>query len=112
MSSASTMVWMSASMRVSLWSGDMYRLSTRRASLPCRGIRSAPRSFASLDRGGQRTLNAGHPLNGAVAQLGERIVRNDEVRGSIPLSSTNYLSGADRGCQNWLLWERSLRGHK
>ncbi len=26
--------------------------------------------------------------NGAVAQLGERIVRNDEVRGSIPLSST------------------------
>ncbi len=27
--------------------------------------------------------------SGAVAQLGERIVRNDEVRGSIPLSSTN-----------------------
>ena len=26
--------------------------------------------------------------NGAVAQLGERVVRNDEVRGSIPLSST------------------------
>ena len=24
---------------------------------------------------------------GAVAQLGERVVRNDEVRGSIPLSS-------------------------
>ncbi len=30
-----------------------------------------------------------HPLDGAVAQLGERVVRNDEVRGSIPLSSTN-----------------------
>jgi integrase len=30
-----------------------------------------------------------HPPNGAVAQLGERVVRNDEVRGSIPLSSTN-----------------------
>src|SRR5688572_10202926 len=29
-----------------------------------------------------------HPLDGAVAQLGERVVRNDEVRGSIPLSST------------------------
>jgi hypothetical protein len=33
------------------------------------------------------------PLNlvsdlGAVAQLGERVVRNDEVRGSIPLGST------------------------
>src|SRR3546814_10450196 len=27
-------------------------------------------------------------LTGAVAQLGERIVRNDEVRGSIPLGST------------------------
>ena len=26
---------------------------------------------------------------GAVAQLGERLVRNEEVRGSIPLSSTN-----------------------
>src|SRR5690606_18409908 len=27
--------------------------------------------------------------DGAVAQLGERVVRNDEVRGSIPLSSTS-----------------------
>jgi hypothetical protein len=27
--------------------------------------------------------------SGAVAQLGERVVRNDEVSGSIPLSSTN-----------------------
>ena len=27
--------------------------------------------------------------NGAVAQLGERVVRNDEVRGSIPLGSTS-----------------------
>ena len=33
-------------------------------------------------------------MDGAVAQLGERVVRNDEVRGSIPLGSTikiNYL---------------------
>ena len=28
-------------------------------------------------------------LGGAVAQLGERLVRNEEVRGSIPLGSTN-----------------------
>ena len=28
-------------------------------------------------------------LHGAIAQLGERIVRNDEVVGSIPTSSTN-----------------------
>ncbi len=34
-------------------------------------------------------VNAAHPLDGAVAQLGERVVRNDEVRGSIPLGSTN-----------------------
>jgi hypothetical protein len=31
--------------------------------------------------------------NGAVAQLGERVVRNDEVSGSIPLGSTTSLSG-------------------
>ena len=30
------------------------------------------------------------PWCGAVAQLGERVVRNDEVRGSIPLSSTSF----------------------
>ena len=29
------------------------------------------------------------PWWGAVAQLGERLVRNEEVSGSIPLSSTN-----------------------
>ena len=29
------------------------------------------------------------PSVGAVAQLGERLVRNEEVRGSIPLGSTN-----------------------
>ncbi len=29
---------------------------------------------------------------GAVAQLGERVVRNDEVVGSIPIGSTIYLS--------------------
>jgi hypothetical protein len=28
------------------------------------------------------------PFGGAVAQLGERLVRNEEVRGSTPLGST------------------------
>ena len=32
---------------------------------------------------------------GAVAQLGERVVRNDEVRGSIPLGSTKFPLFAD-----------------
>jgi hypothetical protein len=32
------------------------------------------------------------PPCGAIAQLGERIVRNDEVVGSIPTSSTNLLN--------------------
>ena len=30
------------------------------------------------------------PRRGAIAQLGERIVRNDEVVGSIPTSSTKF----------------------
>ena len=46
-----------------------------------------------LDSVGCSTLNARHPLDGAVAQLGERVVRNDEVRGSIPLSSTSRIDG-------------------
>ena len=33
-------------------------------------------------------------LQGPVAQLGERIVRNDEVVGSIPTSSTNIYAGS------------------
>ena len=32
------------------------------------------------------------PVSGAIAQLGERIVRNDEVVGSIPTSSTMFPS--------------------
>ena len=33
--------------------------------------------------------------NGAVAQLGERVVRNDEAVGSIPISSTNTAKASD-----------------
>ncbi len=34
--------------------------------------------------------------DGAIAQLGERVVRNDEVVGSIPSGSTIYLSHRER----------------
>jgi hypothetical protein len=54
----------------------------------CGKCRRRRRLSEPLDSHGGRTLNARHRWNGAVAQLGERIVRNDEVRGSIPLSST------------------------
>jgi hypothetical protein len=33
--------------------------------------------------------------NGAVAQLGERVVRNDEVVGSIPISSIIFISSLE-----------------
>ncbi len=36
------------------------------------------------------------PLSGAVAQLGERVVRNDEVVGSIPIGSTISFRSAFR----------------
>jgi uncharacterized protein len=42
-----------------------------------------------LDRPKAGTLSA--PLPGAVAQLVERLVRNEEVSGSIPLGSTRNL---------------------
>src|SRR5271163_3895614 len=42
------------------------------------------------------------PMAGAVAQLGERLVRNEEVRGSTPLGSTNL-----RG-QGRFGWQASL----
>jgi hypothetical protein len=40
-----------------------------------------------LTRGARSEIGPA-PHGGAVAQLGERLVRNEEVRGSIPLSST------------------------
>ena len=47
----------------------------------------APTMRHALDREGRRHNDP--PPDGAVAQLGERDVRNVEVRGSIPLCSTN-----------------------
>ena len=46
-----------------------------------------------------RELGSVRPIAGpvgAVAQLGERLVRNEEVSGSIPLSSTKVLSNKVR----------------
>ena len=37
-----------------------------------------------------KTRSCDPPSSGAIAQLGERIVRNDEVVGSIPTSSTKF----------------------
>ena len=39
-------------------------------------------------------LYPGPPFLGAVAQLGERLVCNQEATGSIPVSSTNFISVA------------------
>jgi hypothetical protein len=42
---------------------------------------------------------------GAVAQLGERLVRNEEVSGSIPLSSTietKYLASKSGSNKKWI----------
>src|SRR5262245_47297679 len=45
-----------------------------------------------LDKREPPPLNAGSNREGAVAQMGERCTRTAEVRGSIPLGSTSYLS--------------------
>ena len=47
--------------------------------LPVRGLLKLPDTSVAGSRG-------------AIAQLGERIVRNDEVVGSIPTSSTKFLT--------------------
>jgi len=45
-----------------------------------------PKALRTLDLSGR----------GAVAQLGERFVRNEEASGSIPLSSTNFINKINR----------------
>ena len=49
------------------------------------------------------------PIGGAVAQLGERLVRNEKVRSSILLGSTNFLPQLLRGAPEGALPERSSR---
>ena len=50
----------------------------------------APRMFRALSSPGACTRGARLRLSGAIAQLGERCVRNAEVRGSIPRCSTRF----------------------
>ena len=56
-------------------------------------IKSAPFRRATFGRVEERLIklrsSLAVPHSGAIAQLGERIVRNDEVVGSSPTSSTN-----------------------
>src|ERR1043166_3243117 len=64
------------------------RLTLREAiTINPRRPRWAPKGVKSA--GAHRALNR---VNGAVAQLGERRVRNAKVRGSIPLGSTIKVS--------------------
>src|SRR5260221_8551021 len=60
-----------------------------------RGLAACSRSLTPPTRGPKwRALAAsrrGVAFGGAVAQLGERLVRNEEVRGSTPLGSTTRL---------------------
>ncbi len=56
-------------------------------------MEGASRNAAPEPQPGALTSRAGLPKSppvGAVAQTGERVVRNDEVRGSIPLGSTTF----------------------
>jgi hypothetical protein len=66
-------------------------------------VRNVPEEWQYLGLGWETLLKSGCRIhrNGAIAQLGERIVRNDEVVGSSPTSSTksfNHLRmGSFRG---------------
>jgi hypothetical protein len=57
-------------------------------ALQARRAFQSPRARAFLDKIRGGPLNAAE-LPGAVAQMGERCNRTAEVRGSIPLGSTN-----------------------
>jgi hypothetical protein len=46
------------------------------------------RRIGEIERRLLKSKKANSPPRGAIAQLGERIVRNDEVVGSSPTSST------------------------
>jgi hypothetical protein len=61
--------------------------------------RSRPSAREIFDKGPTR-INLARP-SGAVAQLGERRVRNAEVTGSIPVGSTSFLHEEDE--PGWLV---------
>src|SRR5665213_4177469 len=64
-----------------------------RASRPAQGRRGGPggRPILDFDAAGPLSPPSSRAREGAVAQMVERLVRNEEVRGSIPLGSTNFL---------------------
>ena len=53
----------------------------------------AVRCFISTGEAKKTSVSLATFFDGAVAQLGERGVRNAKVSGSIPLSSTNHFRG-------------------
>ncbi len=62
-------------------------------------------------------IKSNPPQFGAIAQLGERIVRNDEVVGSIPTSSTKIfnelatisaISVTFKNCSYWTVLDRDF----
>ncbi len=62
-----------------------------------RNLRERHGVSAKIDVYSQKPITQNLPsLYGAVAQLIERVVRNDEVVGLIPICSTNFLSEAER----------------
>ena len=76
------------------------RCRTRRVQsymfLVRRGKRRFVKTICWRLRDAAKMIRKSSNLHGAIAQLGERIVRNDEVVGSIPTSSTtlfNHLAG-------------------
>ena len=67
----------------------------RRADSPllaiCKRMPDSWCRFCNADKIIRQSIKFDNPtLHGAIAQLGERIVRNDEVVGSIPTSSTIF----------------------
>ena len=75
---------------------DKRTLSRRREpSLTCRGLRP---KWPLLPNTAHRQGVVVAFLAGAVAQLGERLVRNEEVSGSIPLGSTNLRQTLEEKC--------------
>src|SRR5579863_6762254 len=58
-----------------------------------------------------RALRAAHRVYGAVAQLGERRVRNAKVEGSIPFRSTRYPSAdVQSGTSAFILADLGSKG--
>jgi|GEM_PF-6058967 hypothetical protein len=77
------------------------RALTVGSHFPVKSSASYPKQFHTLRLPNPASLiKSNDPLkSGAIAQLGERIVRNDEVVGSIPTSSTKISSVKSCVCE-------------